>query len=112
MSDLPAEIGPTTEAIIEETRRITPATSDEVRHLVIQVLDPAFQFVEGQSIGVVVPGPHPFGNPYHLRRYSIANARNLPDQERDHHRSAGSALLLPRRGERRALSGDCIQLSV
>jgi ferredoxin--NADP+ reductase len=81
MSDLPAEIGPTTEAIIEETRRITPETSDEVRHLVIRVLDPAFQFVEGQSIGVVVPGPHPFGNPYHLRRYSIANARNLPDQE-------------------------------
>ena len=26
MSDLPAEIGPTTEAIIKETRRITPET--------------------------------------------------------------------------------------
>ena len=42
------------------------------------MVDPAFQFVEGQSIGVVVPGPHPFGNPYHVRRYSIANARTIP----------------------------------
>jgi ferredoxin--NADP+ reductase len=54
---------------------------EEVRHLKLQVLDPAFQYVEGQSIGVVVPGPHPFGNPYHLRRYSIANARSLPLDE-------------------------------
>lgn len=78
MSDLPADIGPTTEAIVKDTRRITPATAEEVRHLAIQVLDPGFQFVEGQSVGVVVPGPHPFGNPYHVRRYSIANARSAP----------------------------------
>jgi len=81
MSDFPADIGPTTEAVIKETQRITPESTDEVRHLVIRVLDPDFQFVEGQSIGVLVPGPHPFGNPYHLRRYSIANARNLPGQD-------------------------------
>jgi ferredoxin--NADP+ reductase len=81
MSDLPAEIGPTVDAVILESKRITPPNAAEVRHLVIEVQDPAFQFVEGQSIGVVVPGPHPFGNPYHLRRYSIANARNLPDAE-------------------------------
>ncbi len=80
MSDLPADIGPTTEAIVRETRRITPTDADEVRHLALQVLDPAFQFVEGQSIGVVVPGPHPFGNPYHVRRYSIANARSAPKE--------------------------------
>jgi len=78
MIDLPAEIGPTTEAFIKESRRITPENADEVRHLIVQVRDPAFQFVEGQSIGVIVPGPHPFGNPYHLRRYSIANARSIP----------------------------------
>jgi len=81
MSEFPAEIGPTTEAVLEETKRITLESVAEVRHLVLRVLDPAFQFVEGQSIGVVVPGPHPFGNPYHLRRYSIANARNLPQEE-------------------------------
>jgi ferredoxin--NADP+ reductase len=78
MSDAPADLGPTTQAFIKDSRRITPESSDEVRHITLQVLDPAFQFVEGQSIGVVVPGPHPFGNPYHVRRYSIANARSIP----------------------------------
>ena len=81
MSELASDIGPTTEAIIKKSIRITPADTAEVRHLTLLVPDPAFQFVEGQSIGVVVPGPHPFGNPYHLRRYSIANARPLPLEE-------------------------------
>jgi ferredoxin--NADP+ reductase len=78
MSEAPADLGPTTQAFIKESRRITPERSEEVRHIILQVADPAFQFVEGQSIGVVVPGPHPFGNPYHIRRYSIANARSIP----------------------------------
>lgn len=78
MSDNQAAIGPTTRALIKDSRRVTPQSAEEVRHITIQVLDPAFQFVEGQSIGVVVPGPHPFGNAYHLRRYSIANARRIP----------------------------------
>jgi ferredoxin--NADP+ reductase len=78
MTEAPADIGPTTQASVKDSRRITPDSTEEVRHITIQVLDPAFQFVEGQSIGVLVPGPHPFGNPYHLRRYSIANARSIP----------------------------------
>ncbi len=78
MSELASDIGPNYEAVVKESKRITPDNAAEVRHLVLQVQDPAFQYVEGQSIGVVVPGPHPFGNPFHLRRYSIANARSLP----------------------------------
>ncbi|WP_296806183.1 oxidoreductase [Thiocapsa sp.] len=78
MSEAPADLGPTTQAFIKDSRRITPEKSEEVRHITLQVVDPAFQFVEGQSIGVVVPGPHPFGNPHHVRRYSIANARSIP----------------------------------
>ena len=78
MSHIPPEFGPTAEAAIKSSRRVTPEGTDEVRHLVVEVQDPAFQFVEGQSIGVLVPGPHPFGNDWHLRRYSIANARNIP----------------------------------
>ncbi|KAA6183788.1 oxidoreductase [Thiohalocapsa marina] len=81
MTEAPANIGPTTQAVIKDSQRITPDNTAEVRHIKLQVLDPAFQFVEGQSIGVLVPGPHPFGNPYHLRRYSIANARNLPGSD-------------------------------
>lgn len=71
-------IGPTAPAVIKASQRITPETTDEVRHITLEVLDPAFQFVEGQSIGVLVPGPHEFGNEMHVRRYSIANARNVP----------------------------------
>lgn len=57
--------------------RITPESTDEVRQLVFRIEEPAFRFVEGQSIGVLVPGPHAFGNKYHHRRYSIANPRNV-----------------------------------
>ena len=81
MSELEPPIGPTVAAQLLESRRITPEKAVEVRHLTLRVTDPAFQFIEGQSIGVVVPGPHPFGNPYHLRRYSIANARPRPEDE-------------------------------
>jgi ferredoxin--NADP+ reductase len=63
----------TCEAIVKSTIRVTPEESDEVRQLVLQIDDPAFRYRTGQSIGVLVPGPHDFGNPYHHRRYSIAN---------------------------------------
>jgi len=62
-------------AIVQASSRITPESTDEVRQLVLRIDEPAFRFVEGQSIGVLVPGPHEFGNKYHHRRYSIANPR-------------------------------------
>ncbi len=76
MSDTDIELGPACEAVIKESKRITPETSDEVRHIVLEVSEPSFRFVEGQTIGIVIPGPHEFGNQYHMRRYSIANARD------------------------------------
>lgn len=81
MSELDPDLGPTFTAQLLGSRRITPEKADEVRHLSLRVSDPDFQFIEGQSIGVIVPGPHPFGNPYHLRRYSIANTRPRPEDE-------------------------------
>jgi ferredoxin--NADP+ reductase len=81
MSELDPPLGPTVSALITASQRITPEHAEEVRHLSLRVADPGFQYVEGQSIGVVVPGPHPFGNLYHLRRYSIANARPRPEVE-------------------------------
>ena len=60
--------------MVKESTRITPSQGDEVRQIVLRVNEPSFRFVEGQTIGVVVPGPHEFGNKYHMRRYSIANA--------------------------------------
>jgi len=80
MTALPPDIGPTSTAVLKDSRRLTPENAEEVRHLSLQVRDTAFQFVEGQSIGVLIPGPHPFGNDWHIRRYSIANTRGLPHE--------------------------------
>lgn len=81
MSMLDNELGPVATAEIRETSRITPDSTDEVRHIVLRIDDPSFRYLEGQSIGVMVPGPHAFGNKYHMRRYSIANDRTQQTQE-------------------------------
>ncbi len=62
-------------ANVVSNERITPAQTDEVRHLVLSIPDATFNYVEGQSIGVLAPPPETFGNPHHLRLYSIASAR-------------------------------------
>jgi ferredoxin--NADP+ reductase len=59
------------------TDRITPVEDPvEVRHLVLEVPEEQMDYVEGQSIGVLVPGPHDFGDAYHFRLYSIASPRH------------------------------------
>lgn len=70
----------TCEATVVASKRITPDNTDEVRQLVLHVDEPAFYYPEGQNIGVLVPGPHPFGNKFHHRFYTIADARRT---ERD-----------------------------
>lgn len=67
----------TTEAVVQSSRRITPEGTDEVRQIVLRIDESAFYFLEGQNIGVLVPGPHDFGNKYHHRYYTIADARAL-----------------------------------
>lgn len=64
-------------ATVVASERITPDNSDvEVRHLVLELPgDGEFDYLEGQSIGVLAPGPHEFGNRNHLRLYSIAGSR-------------------------------------
>lgn len=77
MSDSEFEPGvnDTTEAVVVSSLRITPETTDEVRQIVLRINEPAFYFLEGQNIGVMAPGPHPFGNKTHHRYYTIANAK-------------------------------------
>lgn len=66
------------------SERITPLGWEaEVRHLVLRLPDIAFQYVEGQSIGVLAPGPHEFGATHHLRLYSIASPRGGDDGRGD-----------------------------
>ena len=62
-------------ATVVKTERITDENTDEVRHIVLNITNGTFDYIEGQSIGVLVPGPHPFGNENHFRLYSIASAR-------------------------------------
>ena len=79
MSDIEFKPGSTetTEAVVQSSRRVTAETTDEVRQIILRIDEPAFYFLEGQNIGVLVPGPHEFGNKTHHRYYTIANARAL-----------------------------------
>src|SRR5579863_816819 len=50
-------------AMLLSSDRITAPESDaEVRHLVLQLPKRRFEYREGQSVGVLAPGPHEFGN--------------------------------------------------
>ncbi len=68
------------QASVVKSERITPADTDEVRHIVLGIPDATFTYVEGQSIAVIVPGPHEFGNENHVRLYSIASSRMGEEQ--------------------------------
>lgn len=71
-------------ATLVSTDRITPEDGEaEVRHLVLQLPKGSLQTLEGQSIGVLPPGPRDFGNPYHLRLYSIASPREGENRTED-----------------------------
>jgi ferredoxin--NADP+ reductase len=77
MSDIEFEQGvdTTTEAVVQASTRVTPESGTEVRQILLRINEPAFYFLEGQNIGVLVPGPHPFGNKTHHRYYTVANAK-------------------------------------
>ncbi|EDY80463.1 Oxidoreductase NAD-binding domain protein [Verrucomicrobiia bacterium DG1235] len=62
-------------ATVEKTDRITDENTAEVRHITLTVPDPTFQYIEGQSIGILAPVPRDFGNKHHMRLYSIASSR-------------------------------------
>ncbi len=66
----------TYQAKIVETERITPENSEvEVRHIVLDVDDPAFDWVEGQNIGILTPAAPGLGAKQHFRLYSIASSK-------------------------------------
>lgn len=65
----------TCDATVKSSKRITDTKADEVRELVLTIHEPAFRAVAGQNIGVLIEEPHPFGNPFHHRYYSIGATR-------------------------------------
>jgi ferredoxin--NADP+ reductase len=67
-------------ATVVSSTRITPEDSEtELRHIDLAVDDPKFDFHVGQSVGVLVPGPHEPGRKEYLRLYSIAGGSRRSD---------------------------------
>ncbi len=62
------------EAIVRSSERLTSEEADaEIREIVLEVERSDFHYHLGQSIGVLVPGPHQFGHDYHFRLYTVAD---------------------------------------
>jgi ferredoxin--NADP+ reductase len=67
-------------ATVVSSTRITPDDSDtEIRHIDLAVDDVEFGYQVGESVGVLVPGPHEFGQKEYLRLYSIAGGSRGDD---------------------------------
>jgi len=66
---------------VTDSRRVTPVNSDEIRELKLEILNDDFSFEVGQSIGVLIKGPHDLGHPLHFRLYTIAD---MPNPENNH----------------------------
>jgi ferredoxin--NADP+ reductase len=61
-------------ATVVSSTRITSDDADaEIREIVLEVEREDFDYSPGQSIGVLIPGPHEFGHDFHFRLYSVAD---------------------------------------
>lgn len=69
-----------TVATVVSSTRITPDDSDtELRHIDLTADSVDFTCQVGQSVGVLVPGPHEYGQKEYLRLYSIAGTSRGDD---------------------------------
>jgi ferredoxin--NADP+ reductase len=67
-------------ASVISSTRITPEDSKtELRHIDLAVDSIDFDYQVGQSVGVLVPGPHEYGMKQYLRLYSIAGGSRGDD---------------------------------
>ncbi len=64
-------------AIVQGNFRLTDADAEsDVRHIIVSLGNQVFPVLEGQSVGVIVPGTDENGRPHEPRLYSIASARD------------------------------------
>lgn len=68
-------------ANVLENVDLTPESSEDNRHIVIDLAGSNLRYLEGQSIGVIAPGHDASGKPHRLRLYSIASSREGDDGE-------------------------------
>ena len=59
------------QAVVKETKRLTPVETEEIRELLLEV--PGFECQVDQSFGVLVETSGEFGNQFHHRLYSVAD---------------------------------------
>ncbi len=60
------------QATIKKSERLTPASTEEIREIVLEV-QPGFECQVDQSFGVLVKATDEFGNKFHHRLYSVAD---------------------------------------
>ncbi|HMP29141.1 MAG TPA: hypothetical protein PKD85_06060 [Saprospiraceae bacterium] len=60
-------------AKVKSTKRLTPIETEEIREIIVEVMDKNFHCKVDQSFGVVVKHKGPFGNDMHHRFYSVAD---------------------------------------
>lgn len=60
------------QATIKKSERLTPAETEEVREILLEV-EPGFECQVDQSFGVLVQSKGEFGNAWHHRLYSVAD---------------------------------------
>ncbi len=60
-------------AVVKKTARLTPAETEEVREIVLEVNRPGHDWKVDQSFGVLVEAKGEFGNTHHHRLYSVAD---------------------------------------
>lgn len=64
-------------ATVQGNYRITDAdAASDVRHIVLQFESAVFPVLEGQSVGIVLPGARPDGRPHEMRLYTVASSRD------------------------------------
>lgn len=63
-------------ARVVENRCVTPHTGAAIHHVVLDVSEDDFPFLEGQSVGVLAHGTDPLGAPHAMRLYSVACSRD------------------------------------
>lgn len=59
--------------VLSSTRITADEAEVEIREIILQVDRSQFDYQPGQSIGVLVPGPHEFGHEHHFRLYTVAD---------------------------------------
>ncbi|GAB4216833.1 MAG: ferredoxin--NADP(+) reductase [Synechococcales cyanobacterium] len=60
---------------------VEPGAPGDTRHIVLSLENSGFQYLEGQSIGIMPPGVDANGKPHKPRLYSIASTRMGDDGE-------------------------------